>query len=115
MEQIYNKLVRDRIPEIIEINGEKPFVRILSDEEYKQELEKKLLEEYNEVIKAKESEERVEELADMLEVIISLSKLENRTLDDIIQIAKVKKEKHIKEGYLVILLKIIIVCIEILV
>ena len=30
----------------------------------------------------------------MLEVIISLSKLENKTLDDIIQIAKVKKEKR---------------------
>ena len=47
MEQIYNKLVRDNIPDIIEKNGEIPIIRILSNEEYKLELEKKLCEEYS--------------------------------------------------------------------
>lgn len=46
MERIYNKLVRDKIPEIISDNGEKPIVRILNDTEYKEALEKKLYEEY---------------------------------------------------------------------
>ena len=41
MEQIYNKLVRDNIPSIIKKNGGEPYTRILSDEEYKNELEKK--------------------------------------------------------------------------
>ena len=45
MEQIFNKLVRDNIPDIIHNNGKKAITRILSDEEYKQELEKKLYEE----------------------------------------------------------------------
>ena len=40
MEKIYNKLVRDNIPNIIRNNGGTPFVRILSDKEYKEELEK---------------------------------------------------------------------------
>ena len=40
MEQIYNKLVRDKIPEIIKNNGEEPIIEILSDERYKEELEK---------------------------------------------------------------------------
>ena len=94
MEQIYNKLVRDKIPEIIESNGEKPIFRILSDEEYKVELENKSLEEYNEVLKANDSNERVEELADMLEIIIALAKIEDKSLDDIIAIANMKREKR---------------------
>ena len=44
----YNKLVRDKIPEIIEGNGEKPVTRILNDEEYLKELNTKLQEEVNE-------------------------------------------------------------------
>lgn len=43
MKQVWNKLVRDCIPEIIEQNGEKAVLQILSDEKYKEELKKKLL------------------------------------------------------------------------
>lgn len=42
MERISNKLVRDNIPNIIKENGEVPITRILTDEEYKKELEKKV-------------------------------------------------------------------------
>ena len=89
----YNKLVRDKIPEIIKSDNETPIIRILSDEEYKIELERKLLEEYNEVLEST-GKERVEELADMLEVITYLAKIENTTLDEIIAVAKSKKEKR---------------------
>lgn len=94
MEQIYNKLVRDNIPDIIHNNGENPIIRILSNEEYKQELEKKLYEEYQEVLATTTPEDRVEELADMLEIIISLAKLENKSLDDVISVADSKREKR---------------------
>ena len=93
MEQIYNKLVRDNIPNIIKNNNEEPIIRVLSDEEYKKELEKKLLEEYNEVIESN-SKARLEELADMLEVISSLAQLEGANLEQVIELSKTKKEKR---------------------
>ena len=74
----YQKLVRDRIPEIISSNNENPVTRILNNKEFKEELEKKLYEEYQEVL-VSNNEDRIEELADMLEVMISLAKLENNT------------------------------------
>ena len=89
----YNKLVRDKIPEIIKNNNETPITRILSDEEYKVELEKKLLEEYQEVI-ASSGKNRLEELADMLEVMIALASLDDATLEDIIELADKKRNKR---------------------
>mgnify|MGYP004546087123 FL=1 len=93
MEKTYNKLVRDNIPNIIKNNGEDPITRILTNEEYKQELEKKLYEEYQEVLESS-GKDRIEELADMLEIIKALAKLENKDLDDIINIANQKNNKR---------------------
>ena len=86
MERVYNKLVRDKIPEIIEGKNETPVTRILNDDEYKLELEKKLYEEYKEVIESS-GEDRLFELADMIEVIKSLALLSGKTLEDIIELA----------------------------
>lgn len=91
--QIYNKLVRDKIPEIIKNNGEEPIIRILNDSEFKKELENKLLEEYNEVIESS-GLDRIEELADMLEIIKFLAILEGKTLDDVINTSNIKNEKR---------------------
>lgn len=93
MEKIYNKLVRDNIPNIIKSNNEIPVTRILKDDEYKCELEKKLLEEYKEVLEA-EKNDRIEELADMLEIIKSLAELENKTLEDVIKVSELKQQKR---------------------
>lgn len=54
---------------------------------------KKLYEEYKEVIEAT-GDDRVEELADMLEVIRALANLENKNLNEVIVIADKKKEKR---------------------
>lgn len=93
MEKVFNKLVRDKMPNIIRNNNEEPITRILNDEEYKIELEKKLLEEYNEVLNAKNID-YLEELADMLEVIDALASTQNKTLEDIIKIKENKREKR---------------------
>lgn len=94
MEKVYNKLVRDEIPSIIIKNGGEPITHILSDEEYKIELERKLLEEYNEVLGTKTREERIEELADMLEIIKALAILENSSLEEVTQVAASKSLKR---------------------
>lgn len=61
----YDKLVRDKIPEIIEENGEVPIIHTATEEEYGRCLIDKLDEE---VAEYRESHE-IEELADILEVI----------------------------------------------
>lgn len=93
MKKEYQKLVRDRIPEIIIENGEEPTTRSLDDDEFREALEKKLFEEYKEVISAS-GEDRLEELADLLEVASSLAKLEGSNMEEVMEIAKKKAEKR---------------------
>lgn len=94
MEKVYNKLVRDKIPEIIKENNDgEAITRILEYDEYKKALEDKLYEEYQEVLESSDKD-RIEELADMLEVMISLAKIENSSLEEIIEIMNNKKSKR---------------------
>ncbi len=92
---IYNKLVRDRIPEIIYNTGKKVKTRILSDEEYSRELRRKLKEELEEYLGAKDNQEAREELADLLECIKALAKLHGSSLEEI---EKLRQEKAVKRG-----------------
>ena len=87
----YNKLVRDKIPEIIKDNGEEPIIRVLDDIEYKEELLKKLYEEYTEVIESKTKQETLEECSDVLEVLIALLEYNGYTLEDLIKCINIKK------------------------
>ena len=66
---VYNKLVRDRIPEMIRAQGETPLTRVLGDVEYTAMLEAKLDEEVREY----HSDRNLEELADILEVVYALA------------------------------------------
>ncbi len=65
----FNKLVRDKIPEIIKSHGKTPTTRILSEKEYFIALKEKLEEETNEF----QESESLEELADVLEVVFALA------------------------------------------
>ena len=94
MEKVYNKLVRDNIPEIIEHNGGTPVYRILSEEEYWEYLLKKDTEELLEVQSALTIEERKKELADKLELIKAMAEFNGFSLEDVIEEADRKKAKN---------------------
>ena len=86
----YNKLVRDRIPEIIENSGKTAHTHLLSDEEYIAELDRKLGEEYAEY----QADKNIEELADMLEVIYAIAKARGVSVDELESIRSAKAEKN---------------------
>ena len=67
--KIYNKLVRDRIPEVIRASGKTCEIEIVNGKEKQELLEKKLLEEVNEYLEDK----NLEELADVMEVLFGLA------------------------------------------
>jgi predicted house-cleaning noncanonical NTP pyrophosphatase (MazG superfamily) len=91
----YNKLVRDRIPEIIASNGATCNTRILNEAEYKTELRTKLREELNEYLEAGDDSSAMEELADLLELMHALSKIHGSTVD---QLEEIRKQKASKRG-----------------
>lgn len=86
----YGKLVRDKIIDIITANGEKPIYHTLSDEEYLNELHKKLFEEANEFVE----NDNPEELADLLEVIYAIAKHKNINMQEVEKERVKKREKR---------------------
>lgn len=91
MKHIYNKLVRDLIPEIIENDHKTCVTRTLNDEEYLKCLKSKLLEECHEVIDA-EGEDIKKEIADVLEA------LENTLHIDHQEVLSIKQKKAHSNG-----------------
>ena len=90
MKTYYNKLVRDRLPEIIESSGKTCVVEVLSDEEYLKYLDAKLDEELAEYHK----DQNIEELADLLEVLRAAAIARGYSIEDLEQVRAAKAEKR---------------------
>jgi len=97
--KIYNKLVRDRIPEIIEASGKTCVTEILSNEAYLSMLDAKLDEELAEYHK----DPSIEELADLLEVIRACAAARGYSVEILEAIRQKKAET--RGGFKKILLK----------
>ncbi len=93
--KIYNKLVRDKIPEVIEKAGKSSKIRMLGDEEYQQELFRKMIEEAIELSKTRNEEQVIEELADIYEVLETI--LIHKKID-IRKVQKRRVQKNIAKG-----------------
>ena len=85
------KLVRDKIPALIEASGEKPIIRILDDAEYRRCLEAKLDEEVAEF----RADQNAEELADILEVVYALAESMGCTREELLTCYE---KKHAERG-----------------
>jgi len=90
MSKVYNKLVRDRIPEIIIAAGNEPVTRTAGDDEYEQLLKAKLAEEVDEFLTG----DYPEELADILEVLKAAARAKGITWEQIEAMAVEKKAKR---------------------
>ena len=90
MKKQINKLVRDNIPLICEKNGQTPETKILDDENYAAELKAKLIEEVEEYL----TDNNLEELADILEVIEALAENQGASLDKVMGIKQNKQNKN---------------------
>lgn len=87
----YNKLVRDKIPEIIREKGAIPKIHVASEEEYGTKLREKLSEEVQEYLE----DPCIEELADILEVVYALCSLKGISKK---KLEKVREKKVFERG-----------------
>ena len=87
----YHKLVRDKIPELIEKEGKESVCSILSDEEYLEFLDRKLSEELEEYLEDKS----MEELADLLEVMMAVAKARGSSIEEV---ERIRQQKAAKRG-----------------
>ena len=88
---LYNKAVRDRIPEIIQASGQDCRFKALPDDEFRVELERKLREEVEEY----EMGGNVMELVDILEIVFRVAELKGvsrRRLEGL------RKKKKVERG-----------------
>ena len=92
-EIFHNKLVRDLIPKILSEKGLQCDTRVLSGEEFRLALLSKLQEEVTEYTHATGSSDRLEELADVVEVILALLTTEGQTFQDL----ELVREKKLRE------------------
>lgn len=87
----YNKLVRDRIPDLLKRKGQNPVTRILSDSEYVEGLIDQLCEEVDQF----DEDRNVEEMADILEVLLALAGALGISQKDLM---KVRNKKALATG-----------------
>ena len=86
--KVYNKLVRDKIPEIIEADGKTCKTRILSNEEYIAALETKL----NDEVAEYQADKNLEEMADVLEVLQAICVARGYSLEKLEELRAKKAE-----------------------
>ena len=88
----FNKLIRDKIPDIIRKKNINIFAHTLGHTQYVMALQQKLLEEAEEATEAKSKEEITEELADLFEIAYALAKTHDINPEDIEHARLLKNE-----------------------
>ncbi len=89
-----DKLIRDKLPQIMRESGVQLFERVMEEEEYLKRLKDKLLEEAKEVIASSSPKEIGEEMADLLEVMLALLKVYRIDFAKVSQTAEQKRAER---------------------
>jgi len=95
MKKVYNKLIRDKIPEIISADNEIPQIRKLQQSEFRKELKKKVSEEAQELVHATRKTDILNEIVDIQELLDWLANEFKITKSEI---KKYQNEKNKKRG-----------------
>lgn len=91
--KVYDKLVRDRIPEIIESSGNKCEIEVVSDEVALEYLYKKLNEEVSELLEDK----NLDEIADVMEILFAIGAKYGYSEEDILD--RRNEKKYVRGGF----------------
>lgn len=95
IEDVYPKLIRDKIPELVKSQGKTTATRVLTnDSEYLSYLLAKLIEEATELVHAETTHNQEEELADVYEVLAAILAHLKLTQDDIATVQNDKRQKR---------------------
>ena len=86
----YDKLIRDKIPEIIEQSGKKCIIEVMDNDTYIEYLDQKL----NEELAEYQQDKSIEELADLLEVIYAVASARGYSIEELERIRAEKAEKR---------------------
>lgn len=86
----YNKLIRDKIPEIITSSGKQCIVDVMNEAEFLEALDCKLEEELAEY----QADKSLEELADLLEVMYAVVVARGYSIEELERVRKQKAEKR---------------------
>jgi len=89
--KVYNKLIRDKIPQIIEQSGKQAVIEAVSGKEYLELLNAKLGEELQEYLESQSAEE----LADLVEVVYAILDYNNVSLQEF---ELIRKQKVLERG-----------------
>ena len=91
---VYNKLVRDRIPQIIESSGKTCTTRVLAPSEHLGEIKTKMQEEALEFLQASDEKNAIEELADILELVHAALHMYGVSYEELEAVRQYKKDKR---------------------
>ncbi len=91
--KVYNKLIRDKIPQIIEASGKQAEISVLATSDYEKALKDKLIEEAQELRSASD-EDQLSELADVYEVLDAMLLCKGLTREQVQEQQRLKREER---------------------
>ncbi len=90
----YNKLIRDKIPDIIIADNATPKISVLSDEQFALALKQKIVEEAMELLEAKSNDDMINEISDLLEIVDAIVAHHHIDTNALMEKKRSKREKR---------------------